>query len=165
VELPVIGPAEETMDWLVEFATRWLHHDKTPPLTRLAFGADLVFPVDDQQSGYKALNGLLRDVRIDPDIVSDFSYQVNKPRVSPTTGIKMNRLMRWSVLSARIAGIRISGDEVESTVGEPAYACLLTLDINTSPDFDSELTKDGAVGVFTELVTLGKEIMTQGDIQ
>jgi hypothetical protein len=44
------------------------------------------------------------------------------------------------------------------------YACRLELDINTPQSFQNELPYDQLNNIFQELVDLGREIATEGDI-
>ena len=108
-------------------------------------------------------------MKLDPENSSDFSYQINRPRVSATgiTDLQLNRLSRWSA-------VRLSGILVQITAGQPTarvfesrnelYACRIELDINTSQTFTAALPQEQLSARVEELVKLGAEIAANGDI-
>jgi len=166
-ELPSLGNYIQNRDAFGEFVTRWLQLEDCPILTRLAFGAILMFPVDSREAGYSQLQPYLPAVELDPIHSSDFQYRINRPRVS-TLGIAelgINRLSTWSVMYVQSATLHLGSDGASQRVGERRFACRLELDINTAPD--PEITLDPSVlpKVYRELVTSGDEIVQMGDIR
>lgn len=162
--LPTLGPFSNTLESFLKVVKRWL--DLCPPVIRLAFGAILVRPVADLQSGYTELSQSLPNVVLDPPNSSDFLYQINRPRMS-TSGIelKLNRLTKWSVMQAGFIEFALGADMGATLASGPRqFACRLELDINTAAASTGEIPKDKIHSVFEELVGLGREIADHGDI-
>lgn len=167
--LPIVGPVDEVLEGFSNLMHRWL--EMSPPLMRLAFGAILLQPAEDRRHGYGALSSYLPAVKLDADTSSDFVYQINRPRssVSGIPNLRVNRLSKWSVM--QMQKLRLEVQVAEAQVGQSAVpyeqhsACRLELDINTAPEFGGELPKGQLPMLFDELVSLGKEIALQGDIQ
>lgn len=140
-----------------------------PTLNRVAFGAALTQPVENRRAGYQTLAKLLPAVELDPEGSSDFSYQINRPRVSKSgvQNLRINRLSRWGV-------VRLSGIMVQVTAGQPTArvfessqevnACRVELDINTSPQFQGTFPSETLASLVKELMDLGIEIASNGDI-
>lgn len=165
--LPIVGSLPDVLNSFLDLMFRWLQIQ--PPITRLAFGAILLQPVQDLRAGYITIGEYLPYVKVDPDRSSEFSYQINRPRdcTSGIEGLRINRLTRWSVAKFGFGSIGISlGRELAASVGvtQERFACRLELDINTSPDFRGELPQERLPGLFQELVELGQEIAAKGDI-
>ncbi len=95
--LKVAGPFPDSLNVFLPPMLRWL--DMSPPIQRLAFGAVLLQPVKDRQVGYERISSYLPAIRLDPQGSSDLLYQINRPRdsTSGVTGLRINRLSRWSV--------------------------------------------------------------------
>ncbi len=141
---------------------RWF--ENCPSMQRLAFGAILTQPITDRIAGYRQLSAYLPSVNIDAENSSDFSYQINRPRSSKSViaGLRINRLTKWSVqtrMQVRLLPISRPVDVLEGPV-----ACRLELDINTSQDYRGEFSKDRLREIFQELVEMGREIASEGDI-
>lgn len=145
---------------------RWLI--SAPGVQRLAFGAVLRLPVDDRKQGYEALSGFLHNVKLDPEGSSEFLFQINRPRKSETIeGLSINRLSKWSVALLHQATYSVQPPQAapfELMSHEESAFCRLELDVNTMPDVDGELSAEILAQIFDELVTLGKEIASKGDI-
>jgi hypothetical protein len=164
-ELPVVGSYSRIHSEFRELMTDWLVH--CPTTHRLAYGAVLLVPVRDVSEGNQLLNNLLPTVDIDPGM-SDFLYRVNRRRAARSlAGLAINRLSTWSVLS--IVDIRLNLPLLEQGVSPVAQTgdrsvCRLELDINTAPEFGGEMDHSVASEVFLELVDLGNEIASMGDV-
>src|SRR5262249_51918644 len=63
--LPTIGPFQEKIPWFARLVTPWLA-DSAPPVLRLAFVCKLLQPADTQEDVYRALERLLRSVKLTP---------------------------------------------------------------------------------------------------
>lgn len=162
--LALLGPLPEVTGSLLKVVNPWL--PKAPPLARLAFGTTLLQPVDIVRAGYVRLQEYLRYLPIVPEKSSDFFYQINRPQLSGTIeGLRINRLMKWSVQVAQRMSTVVSGDGVETrTLGEE-FACRLELDINTAPGFGRPLpAPDPLLMLLSELVSLGYTIAKDGDV-
>jgi len=160
-ELPTIGSFEEAAEVFVLLMQRWLQ-EHSPSLNRLAFGTELVKPVESHAAAYRKL-GTLLPIEIDPEGSSDFLYQINRPRSSLTgiESLRINRLSRWGA-TKYARGVQV-GTQSFDLPGLDQFACYLLLDINTTPDFPGSFQPEELSSVLTELVQLGKEIATNGD--
>ena len=167
---PTIGPLTELLEPFVQLMCRWLEFDICPSLQRLAFGAILFIPVENRVKGYLQLQPYLPDVHLAPEYSSDFAYQINRPRSSALgiDGLKLNRLSKWSVVN--VTNIRFEFAKINPTpgvftnIGQESFGCRLELDINTTAQFQDQLPQDQLPRIFQELIDLGKEIATEGDI-
>ncbi len=142
--------------------------EKSPPLNRLAFGAVLLSPAESVPEAYRALDKLLPSVDIDPDRTRDLIYRINRRRSSRCgiEGLEVNRLSTWGMVSVSTIEMEISigGSEKVRQVEPPQYACRLEFDVNTTPEFGGELDKKKLPALLDELIELGSEIATEGDI-
>lgn len=162
--LLTLGHFSDTLEAFLKVVRRWL--DVCPPVTRLAFGAVLVRPVADRQSGYTELSQSLPKFALDPTNSSDFLYQINRPRMSKSgIELKLNRLTKWSVMQAAFIEVAVGADVGATLASGPRqFACRLELDINTAAESIVAIPKDKIRSVFEELVGLGREIADHGDI-
>ena len=164
-ELPTLGGLGETLDTFKSLMLGWLKLAGRPTFERIAFGSSLVLPVPDRATGYRILDDLLADVRMDPDGSSDFHYQINRARQSGSIdGIQINRLSRWSVITRLSSTFRVTSDGVKEVPGKSLTGCMLDLDINTARESPHEFGEDEAIAIFEELVSLALEISESGDI-
>lgn len=164
-ELSVIGSFPVALDKYLKLVVSWLSSRMCPPLERLAFGAILLQPVEDRTTGYRQLSTYVHSVDLDPEGTSDFFYQINRPRESRSgiPGLRINRLSKWS--RAGLQDIEVTLAPVpRQTAGPVRFACHLELDINTAHEFRNELPQEQLSQIFQELVDLGKEIASKGDI-
>ncbi|MHC4135088.1 MAG: hypothetical protein ACYS0K_08895 [Planctomycetota bacterium] len=163
-DIPAMGSASQELDAFLPLARTWLA--SAPPMQRLAFGAVLLVPIANAEEGLRLLDGYLSSVQIDPKGSSDFLYRINRQREAKAgpAGLRINRLTKWSVVRFALASIMLSAGKATSQVEPPSYACRLELDINTVPEFKGELSPDALLGLFEELVDLGREIISKGDV-
>jgi hypothetical protein len=167
---PWIGPFEENLKEFQKLASRWFELEEPLSANRLAFGAELLSPVETLEIGYRQLS-LYLPFDLDPTDVSDFLYQINRHRDSHSgvEGLSINRLTRWSVAMFWRERFLIpplpTGRQVQR-LHKPtySYACRLGLDISTPSEFEGELSPQEQSTVFEELVALGVEIVREGDI-
>ena len=163
-ELPIVGAYGTLHTEFRDLMKRWLV--ESPPIQRIGYGAVLLLSVNGVAEGNRRLSELL-PLDIDQD-TTDFLYRINRRRHAKCLeGIEINRLSTWSVAS--VVGLRVDMLPLERRM--PALtritdrsACRLELDINTAPEFRSQIPKDTTPHLFDELVTLGNEIASSGDI-
>ena len=138
-----------------------------PPIKRLAFGAILFQPVSSREEGYTRISNYLPYIQLDPIGTSDFLYQVNRPRLSSIIQtLSINRLSKWSVVQLQRLHFELNLEgKVSSVPYESLHACRLELDMNTSQNVTIPLAKEKIFPLFNELITLGKEIATEGDLK
>jgi len=147
-----------------QFADRlsnWLQFPSIA-ITRIALGEVLRLPVANSVAGYRMLGTFLPKVAPDPDSSRDFMYQINRPRDSKTVpGLLVNRLSKWACVDLSVNVGIIGSTKPTST----KQFVRLELDISTDKDSQRDLSKDKVLrSMFRELVSLGREIATQGDI-
>lgn len=143
-----------------------------PSVSRLAYGANLLLPVKTLPEACQKLNSLLSAVEIDPKNTWDFLYRINKRRDSRCSveGLQINRLATWSIVritEVRVqisVGARRAPQITQSSDADDSNVCRLELDINTAPEFDRTIDKNIRPKLFEELINLGNEITTKGDI-
>ena len=122
--LPAISSLPQALATFHQLMLRWFALETCPSLIRLAFGAVLFQPVDDRQTGYRRLAVYLPSVTLDPEGASDFLYQINRPRASSEiTGLRINRLSKWSVALHGLAAF--SFEPATVTLSPPLAACRL----------------------------------------
>lgn len=164
-ELPALGPmSPDTLSPFAEIVKNWLN--KSPPVNRLAFGANLGMRTTDAQTGYKKIQPYLPNVKLNPESISNFRYQINRPKESTVSpGTMINRLNIWTVvlLSTVEVTVEPTASKASANIKKPQYVCRLDLDINTST-LDDEVKKNGANSIFQELVEHGQEIASKGDV-
>jgi hypothetical protein len=166
-DFPTFANLQDGLALYREITSRWIATFRN--VNRIAFGAALIAPVESRRAGYEALTDYLPAVELDPENSSDFSYQINRPRLARSVpDLQLNRLSRWSV-------VRLSGMFVQVTAGQPSAVvfdagqdrngCRLELDINTAPQDPPAIPNGREVDVLDELVGLGSEIAERGDIR
>ena len=139
----------------------WLGIIESAPLTRLAFGADLVSQVESAADAYR---NVARIIGSDRDLyssgVSDLAFRVNRPRVM-SDRVVMNRVAAWSAATFKRLEITVGADGPLEQLEVEHYASRLELDINTAP---TATLRDGLAQRFTNLIEAGFEIAREGDI-
>jgi hypothetical protein len=164
--IQTIGNFPETLETFLPLINRWFALNTCPPMQRLAFGAILMQPAETRQAGYQKLSGYLHAVTLDSEGISDFLYQINRRRDSTCDipELRINRLSQWSVAARGVTEISV-GPEISKLSRIPLnFACRLSLDINTVQEFTGELPQECTPQIFQELVALGCEVASQGDI-
>ena len=133
----------------------------------MAFGSIINLPSKDKKEGYTQLSAYLKNVKIDPVNSSEFMYQINRRRNSTVgiEGLEINRLNKWSVAAIAYKIVSASPLEGQVKTTELSYACHLEIDINTCQEFQNNLPKEKLSEIFDEIVCMGKEIITKGDIE
>jgi hypothetical protein len=161
--LPALGSFLESLYTFKEKLAVWFSLD-IPNLYRLAFGGILVRPVDNHEEGYEELSAYI-PLELDKDS-ADFFYQINRPRYSKTeSGLSINRLSKWSVAKVQNVSLNLSQAGVSPAIADTKYFCRLEIDINNIPEAGKALPKDRLASIFDELINLGKEIATNGDVK
>jgi hypothetical protein len=163
-KVPVLSEQDEIAETFFGLMSRWL--TLSPAILRLAYGAVLVGDVGDKVSGYKELARFVPDIKIDPENSQDFFYQINRPRKSAVDkSLSVNRLSKWSIASFAAISVAVMAPQmVSSSVGKASFGCRLELDISTPADRTVPLPPENLPGFLQELVILGEEIATAGDI-
>lgn len=160
-----VGAFLKILDPFLRLMLRWFELQTCPSVQRLAFGAVLILPVENTVAGHRLLSAYL-PIKLDPEDASDFGYQINRRRDSKSgiPGLRINRLSKWSVLSIQTIELSLGQSAARYYPGGEQFACRLELDINTIQEFQGEFSREQLPGVFQELVDLGCEIASLGDV-
>lgn len=167
-ELPVLGPYADLESRFRDLMLKWL--PSCPPVHRVAYGGVLLLPTEGLPDAYRKLNDLLPVVEIDPENTQDLTYRINRRRNSRCgiEGLKVNRLSTWSAVQIldAVIDIPVSGHRPPkmTQLPNPRSLCRLELDINTTPEFVGRFDKDLVPQIFIELIDLGNEIASKGDV-
>lgn len=156
-------PLQNLLSGFQQIANHWL--GMAPPLIRLAFGGRLGIPVVSRSEGYQHLADYLHPVRLNPDNMSDFLYQINRPVISNIVpDLQLNRLSKWSVVSAT-RGTIVIGEQgpTSTTLTHEFFYSHLELDINTRAENTDNFQSELLFPLFMELVHLGQGIAFNGD--
>jgi hypothetical protein len=138
----------------------WL--GSAPPLSRLALGAVLHHPAENSAAAHRALNELLSGVSIPEEGVSDFLYQINRPRQSTVEhGLVLNRLSKWSV-AGMLLKLQTEGQGKTIVLKTQLVACRLELEVSTDAERDEPLTD--ILALWRELSGLALEIAQKGNV-
>lgn len=166
VSLPVVGAYPEARQWFEELMVRWLT-ELCPPVTRIAFAARLVQRTESREHAYRLLGRYLPRVEVDPE-AWEFQYRINRRRAT-TTGIPdlaINRLATWNAVRFNLqAAFGIKNAGLIKSVSRNFDACMLAVDINTDQEYRGNLPQEQLPAIWRELVSLGTEIATRGDVR
>jgi hypothetical protein len=129
---------------------------------RVAYAITLLKQTETASSAMKLLKEAVPMVDFDPEIDSDFVYQINRPRVS-RFGYKLNRLERWETIQSNILSI---------TAGAPspipikaAFAAHLYADVSTDEKNTKPLSEAALREAVDEVRALALDIVHEGDIK
>jgi hypothetical protein len=131
---------------------------------RVAVGVIAVHPTASQQASYGELAELLPAVEVPRVGVTEFLFQVNRPRASTTmANASLNRLSRWSC--AAVAGFQVApvAGVLQATTATPFYETRVELDLSTPADNRQPIGSDVNSKVTVELFKLASEILVDGD--
>ncbi len=136
-----------------------------PPVNRIAFAVNLMFPTGSPRETCAHLNDMLPAVEVAADDTRDFMYQINRRRRSRCLeGLEINRLAKWSSAEGRSLEVTIAAGVPSARAAKVRYFRRLEPDINTVPTPDREIPRHAFLGVFDELVSAAKEIAVKGDV-
>lgn len=160
-----VGDFGDSAKNFVEFLSSWISK-KCPPLSRLAFGAEVLHSVNERLEGYRELSKFLP---FQLDLQSqDFSYQINRPRDSKACGgLKVNRLTKWSVSATAVwqgdlsQGLPNVGPISEMQGVE--FANRLEMDINNSAIEGRFISGAEISALLAEFLEIAVEISINGD--
>ena len=155
-----LGDFPGATDRYLEPVSRWIRSQQFPSVKRFALGLDLTEPTDTRESGYARLRHFVDAVP--QGDVTDFSYQVNRPRPSGIgiSELRINRLAQWSVSQLlRLSLTAGSSPEITS----PLSLVSLSLDVNTSAEFVGPIPRDVLGPLLEDLKAGAIEIAEHGD--
>lgn len=166
--LPSLGRFSELQPRFGELMAEWL--SKCPPASRIAYGCILLLPAADPKDANEKLNNLLPALDLDSDTPRDLIFRINRRRKSMCglENMEINRISTWMTANVVRAQIEIPPEAQGVTqvthVASESTVCRLELDINSVPEYGSEIEKEKLPDLFKELLVLGNEIATEGDI-
>ena len=164
-ELPALGPmSADTLDPFMDIVKNWLN--ECPPVNRLAFGAILGMLTEDAKTGYAEIQQYLHNVQLNAQGISDFFYQINRPKESKVIpGTMINRVNRWAVALFGTVGVTVetATSKAVANIQGKRHICKLDLDINT-PLLNDSVVEGKTYAIFQELVNQGQEIANNGDV-
>jgi hypothetical protein len=117
---------------------------------------------------YQKLSEFLPRIWIDPVGSTDFGYQVNRPRKSLTIdGQRIQRLSKWSASLSGLIQLQVAPlvSQQSAILQEGQNACRIEIDISTDPLIAEPLPAAKLAPILDELIQLGLEITSQGDIE
>jgi hypothetical protein len=129
---------------------------------RIAYVPTLIWPCDDIKAVMHALRETLPLVKFNPDIDTDISWRINRPRAIDGIGL-INRLSQWNTLQAAYLRLPALVEHRPIPPLLPAvFAARVEIDINTAPSND-EITNNQVPKVIHLLRALALEIAERGD--
>lgn len=173
-QFQALGPVKENVEKFDELLFSAVAENYSA--LRFAIGLVALSPRKDKAAAYDHLQELIGPIGNGLDGASDFTYQINRPRVSLTPGLEnfqINRLSRWSAASSvgmRFAIPVVGDDGVVSgrqVVGAnaPMYATRVEFDLNTPANNATPIPVEARVGVLREMTRFGIEILAKGDVK
>lgn len=134
-------------------------------VSRLALGAVLTRVAQDQAEGLELLSRYLPRIEFGDREFSDFVFQINRRRPSPSAPhVRVNRLSRWQLEEVQSGTFAVGPSRSpDFQLSQPIYMTKLTLDINTLPG-GSAFSNDRVPGLFDDLTEFACGIAAKGDI-
>jgi hypothetical protein len=164
VQLPSVGPYDETFKSFFESTRKWIEEVK-PSVTRVAFGAVLTWKAANREEAYGHLRDLLKSLKVDPKNMRDLQYRVNWPGESKIEqGLVMNRLTTWGALRIIRKLLQISGTAVESGDTRQVHAVSLEMDHNTDEAKQAPFDQGNIIPIYSELVELARQNAAEGEV-
>ncbi len=163
-----IGGIEEIGRLTDKYFSPFLTSPECPNTTRLAFGVSLFQPAADVAAANKFLGTLLKLLKI-PENTGDLLYRVNRPKNSDATGLLINRLGTWSVVTRQTYSMHMPSPISKVAVspqpsGDAMLTCRLELDINTEPKAGLVLNHTPLEKVFQDLRARAIDLIHNGDL-
>jgi len=155
---PTLGPFPEKLRWFEQLLSPWLTHS-CPPVVRLAFSAKLLQLAPNADEAYGVIQKHLPTLVNLDSRPNDFVLQINRRKAASDVvdGLPINRVSTWSKMNLAVL--------IEP--GRPfrwpdrCYSAL-ELDINTAPEKMEVLPSALLARLFSELVSLGRDIAEHG---
>jgi hypothetical protein len=129
--------------------------------TRLAYAPILFAPAQTPIEAYRLLAEKLTQLHFDPDTDTDVLWQINRPRMSRTGPIRLNRVSKWHAI---VQHLQIIPPISRVPQRYDAAAARVEIDINTPADNPRALADIDIMSITDELVLLAREILDKGDI-
>jgi len=164
VQLPSLGPYDETFTSFFESTCKWIV-EVNPSATRIAFGAVLTCKAANREEAYGHLRDLLKSLKVDPKNMRDLQYRVNWPGKSKVEqGLVVNRLTTWSALRIIRKFLQISETSVEGDDTGHVDAVHLEMDHNTDEAKKAPFDQGTLIPIYSELVELARQNAAEGEV-
>ena len=157
------GSAKDKIPGFVSLVSSWLSRMvQTGKITRVAFGAVLLLPVDNREVGYRELDRLLPSVTVDPINTKELFYRINRPKIYKGN-IEFNRITTWASLEVRkfISSGALLG-QPSTPISEEAFV-RLEVDHSTPAERTELLALGEIVPMFEALVEMAVENAARGE--
>jgi len=160
--LPTMGPWEQVRDRFVDFTSAWIEGKKFP-VTRIAFGAVLLYPVATRVASYEGLRDLLSSVTVDPEVMRELTYRINWPtKSSVVAGLHANRITSWSAVNIVQANLEFA-PRPTATASLQGYAIRLEIDNSTDEMRSDPFDQSQVIAIYRELVSFASENAAKGE--
>lgn len=144
-----LPPLGEALTSFTELAAGWFKSDASPPIRRLALGADVLRLLPGAEDCRSVLDACLPTVDMQRTEPMGFLFQVNRRCTSKTeSNLAVNRIAKWSVHQIRPMQGRTYGIELE-------------MDFNSDADHTSRLVDP--VALFEEFTHHAERFAREGD--
>jgi hypothetical protein len=164
VQLPSVGPYDETFTSFFEGTCKWIV-EVNPSVARIAFGAVLTYKAQNREEGYGHLRDQLKSLKVDPKNMRDLLYRVNWPGESKVEqGLVVNRLTTWSALRIVRKFLQISEIAVEAGDTAHVNAIRLEMDHNTDEAKKTTFVQGKLIPIYSELVGLARQNAAEGEV-
>ena len=164
VQLPSVGPYDETFTSFFESTCKWIV-EVNPSATRIAFGAVLTCKAQNREEAYGHLRDLLKSLKVDPKNMRDLQYLVNWPGESKVEqGLVVNRLTTWGALRIVRKFLQISETAVEGGDTRHVDAVRLEMDHNTDEAKKTTFDQGKLIPIYSELVELARQNAAEGEV-
>ena len=170
-EMCFLGEARNTIAVFSQAVASFLRSETLPPVSRLAFACDMALEAENDIEARKTLKQYLPTVDFDPEVDTEMLWRINRRRPSTCNveGLQVNRLSIWRQETVRLESVilQLMAENTQRVDEEPKEAvyCVLSLDINTTPQHSTPFADDALPGLMQELENLGVEIALRGDIR
>lgn len=161
---PPWRPIGSVLPAFVELTRPWLTA-LDYEVKRLAFGLQAFLKADARTEAYGLLGELLHSVSVEPEVTSDFLYQINRPVKSRAVpDLSLNRLTKWGWLQLRFVRIGVvANDAAQGATTTYGSFVSLECDHNTVQDWPEPLHRDTLAAIYEELVELAWKNMEFGE--
>lgn len=164
---PTLGNYPDVVNDFLSPIKQWIGSDYYPKMRRLAFGVELLHPVDNLIDGQINLDRLIPSITLATENTSDFLFRINRKKTLSGFDFSINRLSTWSVITfnMKLVQIRADGSLIPEPGQDEEHSYIkLQLDINSEDDYYGEFEGEQSLVIIDQLVAQAEEIALKGDI-
>jgi hypothetical protein len=164
IQLPSVGPYDETFTSFFESTCKWIEQ-VNPPTIRVAFGAALTCKAASREEAYGHLRDLLKSLKVDPKNMRDLEYRVNWPGKSKVEqDLIVNRITTWNSVRIIRQLVQISETRVGGGNAGHVDAVRVELDHNTDEAKKAVFDQGTLIPIYSELVDLARQNAAEGEV-